>query len=213
MVAVPHEFELGKNASPSKINENFDALAAAFDAIFPAGLVAPFAGSVAPNGWLNCDGSAVSRTTFAVLFAAIGTAYGVGDGSSTFNLPDLRGRVVVGVKSSDGDFNALGKTGGQKDLQAHVHSIAHDHPEATTSTGGEHSHTLQAWPAQPPATATVGGYNTYAFQNAYGTTYTDAAGAHSHTLDVPSFSGTSGSSGSGASNMNPFQTLNYIIKF
>lgn len=62
----------------------------------PAGMVTPFAGSTAPSGWLLCDGSAVSRTTYAALFAAIGTTYGTGNGSTTFNLPDLRGRVAAG---------------------------------------------------------------------------------------------------------------------
>lgn len=60
------------------------------------GVVFPFAGSTAPAGWLLCDGSAVSRATYATLFGVIGTTYGAGDGSTTFNLPDLRGRVVAG---------------------------------------------------------------------------------------------------------------------
>lgn len=62
----------------------------------PSGVVLPFAGSTAPSGWLLCFGQAVSRTTYASLFAAIGTAFGVGDGSTTFNLPDMRGRVPGG---------------------------------------------------------------------------------------------------------------------
>ena len=66
-----------------------------------------------PNGFLLCDGSAVSRTTYADLFSVIGTNFGIGDGSTTFNLPDLRGRVGVG-KSSDAEFDTLGETGGEK---------------------------------------------------------------------------------------------------
>ena len=62
----------------------------------PAGCVMPYAGATAPDGWLLCHGQAVSRTTYADLFAAIGTAYGPGDGSTTFSLPDLRGRVAAG---------------------------------------------------------------------------------------------------------------------
>ena len=62
----------------------------------PAGCVMPYAGATAPDGWLLCHGQAVSRTTYADLFGAIGTAYGPGDGSTTFNLPDLRGRVAAG---------------------------------------------------------------------------------------------------------------------
>jgi hypothetical protein len=63
----------------------------------PAGIVSAFAGKTAPSGWLKCDGSAVSRTTYATLFAAIGTLYGAGDGSTTFNLPNLTGRVPFGM--------------------------------------------------------------------------------------------------------------------
>ena len=65
-----------------------------------------------PDGWLFCDGSAVSRTTYADLFALIGTAFGAGDGSTTFNLPNKAGLVSVGIKSNDTDFNVIGKTGG-----------------------------------------------------------------------------------------------------
>lgn len=60
------------------------------------GFVCPFAGTTAPDGWLICDGSAVSRTTYADLFAVIGTTYGAGDGNSTFNLPDFTNRVIQG---------------------------------------------------------------------------------------------------------------------
>lgn len=62
-----------------------------------AGFVAPFAGAALPDGWLACDGSAVSRSQYPELYAAIGTAYGAGDGSTTFNVPELRARFVLGV--------------------------------------------------------------------------------------------------------------------
>jgi microcystin-dependent protein len=62
-------------------------------------MIMAFGGASVPSGYLLCDGSAVSRTSYANLFAAIGTAWGEGDGSTTFNLPDLRGRVVQGVKN------------------------------------------------------------------------------------------------------------------
>lgn len=79
-----------------------------YDGIVPSGAVMPYAGSAAPEGWLLCDGSAVSRTTYAKLFAAIGTTYGTGDGSKTFTLPDMRGRVPAGVNTS----NALASKAG-----------------------------------------------------------------------------------------------------
>jgi microcystin-dependent protein len=68
----------------------------------PSGTVVAYAGAASPSGWLLCDGVAVSRTTFAALFAAIATSYGAGDGSTTFNVPDLRGRVGVGKDDMGG---------------------------------------------------------------------------------------------------------------
>jgi hypothetical protein len=77
----------------------------------PPGVVTAFAGPTAPSGWLSCDGSAVSRTTYANLFAAIGTASGSGDGSTTFNLPDYRGMFLRGVDSGSGrDPDTLART-------------------------------------------------------------------------------------------------------
>lgn len=117
----------------------------------PAGVVLPFAGSTAPTGWLLCFGQAVSRTTYAALFTALGTAYGAGDGSTTFALPDLRGRIPGGKDNMGGsaasrltmagsgvDGLALGASGG-----AQTHTLttgempAHSHTQAmTTSVGG-----------------------------------------------------------------------------
>jgi microcystin-dependent protein len=71
----------------------------------PAGALSPFAGATAPTGWLLCHGQAISRSSFAALFAILGTAYGAGDGSTTFNLPDLRDRVIAG-KGDMGGTNA-----------------------------------------------------------------------------------------------------------
>lgn len=104
-----------------------------------------------PDGWLYCDGSAVSRATYATLFATIGTAFGSGDGSTTFNIPDMRGRVAAGYDSGNAtgrltdsesggcDASAMGNSGGE---QAHVLITAelasHDH--ALTDPGHNHSH-------------------------------------------------------------------------
>jgi microcystin-dependent protein len=79
-----------------------------FSTALPVGTLVAYAGSGVPAGWLACDGSAVSRTTYSKLFAAIGTTYGVGDGSTTFNLPDLRDRAVFG----EGSVRSKGDTGG-----------------------------------------------------------------------------------------------------
>lgn len=86
----------------------------------PAGAIIDYAGSSAPTGWLLCDGTAISRTTYAALFSAIGTTYGTGNGSTTFNLPNSIGRVTVG-KSSAGTFATLGSTGGS---ETHTHTLS-----------------------------------------------------------------------------------------
>lgn len=70
---------------------------AVYGSSVPTGVINPFAGSSAPSGWLICDGTAVSRSTYASLFAILGTTYGSGDGSTTFNIPDLRSRIPLGV--------------------------------------------------------------------------------------------------------------------
>lgn len=89
------------------------------DAAIPIGAVVPYAGSTAPTGWLLCYGQAVSRSTYATLFGIISTTYGTGDGSTTFNVPDLRGRVVAGLDNMGGSdagrldwANTLGTAGG-----------------------------------------------------------------------------------------------------
>lgn len=94
----------------------------------PVGSVIPFAGSSAPTGWLLCDGTVKSRTTYANLFAEISTTYGAGDGSTTFNLPDMRGRVPVGLDS--GTFDSLGEALGAESttltatqLPEHTHGV------------------------------------------------------------------------------------------
>ena len=84
-----------------------------------AGMIQMFAGSSVPSGWLLCNGAAVSRTTYARLFAVIGTTYGTGDGSTTFNLPDMRDRMAVGAGSS----YAVNAKGGSPYIQAHTHGF------------------------------------------------------------------------------------------
>jgi len=82
-------------------------------ASIPTGALLDYAGAAAPSGWLLCDGSAVSRTTYAALFGVLGATYGAGDGSTTFNLPDLRGRVTAGRDDMGGTAaNRLTSAGG-----------------------------------------------------------------------------------------------------
>lgn len=109
--------------------------------LVPAAAILPFAGAAAPAGFLLCDGSAVSRSDYATLFTAIGTTYGTGDGSTTFNVPDLRGRVPVGADGVAGRLSAndaLGKSGGEeKHLLTSLESGLrdHDHQEFQNTAG------------------------------------------------------------------------------
>lgn len=122
----------------------------------PIASIFEYAGLIAPSGYLLCQGQAVSRTTYADLFKIIGSTYGSGDDSTTFNLPNLKGRVPAGLDSSDNDFKTLGKTGGEKthqlvedEIPIHNHSAsttvnsagAHTHG-ASTSNNGSHSHSI-----------------------------------------------------------------------
>lgn len=126
-----------------------------------------FAGQSAPTEWLMCDGAAVSRTTYSSLFAAIGVAYGAGDGSTTFNVPDLRGRspLGAGLSTASGVQRGVGTTGGAEthllqssELPSHTHSFSQS---VSTSSAGGHSHTYS----------------------------TSAAGGHSHTFSTNSHGG------------------------
>jgi len=137
----------------------------------PTGVISGYGGSSAPSGWLLCDGAEISRATFAALFAVIGTTFGVGDGSTTFDLPDLKQRFPIG-KADAGVASVLGETGGavshthtgpnhQHTGPSHTHTgPSHTHTMGThTHTGPSHTHTVD-----PPSTAS------------------DSQGSHTHTM-------------------------------
>ena len=108
----------------------------------PAGIISAFAGVTAPSGWLMCYGQAVSRTEYAGLFTALSTTYGSGDGSTTFNIPDLRGRAIAGVDNMGGTdagrlstANTLGTASGTETVTlASTEIPAHSHPNTLTGT-------------------------------------------------------------------------------
>lgn len=101
----------------------------------PAGSIVWSAAASPPDGALAMDGAAVSRATYARLFAAIGTTYGAGDGSTTFNLPNIAGRVIV-AQSSDTEFAALGQVGGTK-----THTLTSGQiPNLSAASAGAHTH-------------------------------------------------------------------------
>ena len=103
-------------------------------------------------GWLLCDGAAVSRSTYSALFAAIGTSYGAGDGASTFNVPDFRGRTIVGV-GPHADVNGRGLNDGQlpgNRRPRHKHAVNDPtHTHAVSGTTGSHPGTQPRWQIQP----------------------------------------------------------------
>ena len=198
------------------------------------GSLSPYAGATAPLGTLLCNGQAVSRTTYDELFTAIGTTYGVGDGVTTFNIPDLRQRFPLGVAAS-GTGSTLGGVGGTID---HTHvGASHVHTNPTTSTSGSHTHT------QGAATGSAGSHshtvtggtgtdlgsiganvNNYNFRvvgdKASHTHTTGSTGSHDHSVPAMSSGGShthtqgdTGAAGTGATGTAnpPFIALNYVI--
>ena len=165
----------------------------------PVGVVVPFAGSTSPAGWQLCYGQAISRTTYAGLFSTIGTTYGSGDGSTTFNVPDLRGRVVAGEDDMGGSAasrltaggsgitgTTLGASGGTE-----THTL-------TTAQMPSHSHTVT------DTYSNIGEPNWVRF----------GTNGPLYDIDANTRSLSVGSTGGGGAHQNtqPTIILNYIIK-
>jgi microcystin-dependent protein len=192
----------------------------------PIGALLDFAGGTAPAGWLLCDGSAVSRTTYAALFSTIGTTYGSGNGTTTFNVPNVLNRMVVGSGSS----YTRGQIGGASTvtlttttMPSHSHSLS-----GTASSAGSHSHggstgsdahshsgdgavggrsDLLAGGGTNAATS-AGTGSTSSDSHSHSIS-TDSQGSHGHSL-----SGSVGSNGSDGAheNMSPFLAMPKIIR-
>lgn len=149
----------------------------------PVGCIVPFTSDTVPENWLLCDGQAVSRTEYDLLFSIIGTTYGVGDGSTTFNLPNLKGRVAVGKDSTQTEFDNLGETGGEK-----THTL-------TVSEMPSHSHNISSNSIGASSTARVGSGNYAYVGNPTGTiVISETGGGQAHNI------------------LQPYQVTNYIIK-
>lgn len=101
-------------------NEIITVLGGGEDDLVATGMVVMFGGAAAPSGWLLCDGSEVSRTTYGDLFNVIGTIYGVGDDTTTFNLPDMRGRAPYGIGNDSVPTNLGENDGMQADVRSAV---------------------------------------------------------------------------------------------
>jgi microcystin-dependent protein len=157
----------------------------------PTGTVCLFAGATAPDGWAICNGAAISRVTYAELFAVIASIYGAGDGSTSFNIPDLRGRVGIGSgtgTATDATAHSIGTAGGTEGVTltaAQSGVPAHTHPDIqATNVGGGASNTLNVSGNGPITGNATGQINA--------NVATGASAAHS--------------------NLSPFLTLNYMIK-
>ena len=175
-----------------------------------AGMIQMFAGSTAPKGWLMCQGQAVSRTTYDKLFSVIGTTYGEGDGSTTFNLPDFRDRFPVGA----GTTYARNSKGGAASVTLTTNTIpAHTHGKSGAISGGitssgAHTHTFKTQ-ADYAAKGTKKGIYSDSDGTWTGTSVMTSTGAHTHNL--PAHEHTSVGGGAAHENRPPYIGINFII--
>lgn len=192
-----------------------------------------YAGSTAPSGFLVCDGSAISRTTYSDLFDTIGITYGSGDGTTTFNIPNLVGRVAVGTSNG----MTLGSTGGSEsvtltvnELPSHVHEIAqHGHGNTIVAQLPELTHNVTTQPAfnynRPNGTASVinasDGNSARSGTSSANASIVTNCSVKDHPAtactmtgeidDSEPFNTSSVGSGNEHNNMQPFLTMLYII--
>jgi microcystin-dependent protein len=168
-------------ASKGYVDTQIAAIPAASD-MTPAGTVIYSARTTAPTGYLAANGAAVSRTTYATLFSAIGTVYGVGDGSTTFNLPDLRGEFVRGF--DDGRGVDSGRTMGSNQAAA---LASHTHTGSTAGAGAHsHSTNFSSVVTQPGGNETPGGGGRGQYQNIS----INGVGDHAHSFTTNATGGT-----------------------
>ena len=186
----------------------------------PSGVIWEYAGSAAPTGWLFCNGAAYSRTTYAALYAALGGAsspWGQGDGSTTFNVPDKRGRVGIGAGQGTGLTNrVLGANGGEEN---HVLSVgelaAHNH----TATQGTHSHTASdsghnhSYNTFTTGSGVTQGPSSFFVSGGVGaTTGSGTAVVSVGAASAGAITVANNGSGTAHNNMDPFLVTNFIIK-
>jgi len=165
----------------------------------PVGTITAYGGSSAPSGWLLCDGNHVSRTTFSALFAIVGTIYGVGNGSTTFSLPNLNGRTAIGAGVyTDPVSGSLTRTIGQT-IGAERHTLTTPEMPSHTHTDSGHNHPFTYTGPLPGSDAV----------NYRG----PDAGAFRNTTTDSGFANILPTGGGGThNNMQPSLVVNYIIK-
>lgn len=167
------------------------------DSSINAGTISLWGGDTAPLNWLLCDGAAYSRTTYAALFNAIGTKYGVGDGSTTFNVPNLKGRTPIGKDSAQTEFDNLGETGGSK---SHSHALSANGQALIAMVSRTTNQIVMRRIASP----------SIAMTHAINTTNL-GGGAASYTTAEPAGAQLAGSTDS-MDTLPPYQVVNFIIK-
>ena len=199
--------------------------------LVPAGTVSAFAGSTAPTGYLLCDGSAVGRIAYSALFVVIGTTYGVGDGSTTFNTPNLKGRAIMGVGVGTEITGVLGTVQGVKEVTlsgAQSGTSAHTHTGTTGNESAGHTHTFSGGTSNNSALsafAAAGGGGCIVFASVASTGFStgDANHTHSisgttsgvsanHTHSFTTAASTAAAASTAHTNIQPSLPLNYIIK-
>ncbi len=187
-IASQAEAEAGTEATKLMTPQRVAQAVSALSNGNPSGAISMFGAATAPTGWLVCDGAAVSRTTYADLFAAIGTTWGAGDGSTTFNLPDLRGRAPIGLNHSslpNGTNGSLSTRNLTDATGAETHTL-------TTAEMPVHSHTFPGW-----QTGSIGNGQTQLSNNSGG----------QHNNNTAEAGG-----GAAHNNMQPSVAVNFIIK-
>jgi microcystin-dependent protein len=185
----------------------------------PAGTIEAFAGVSVPVGYLACDGTAYSRTTYAALYAIIGTTYGVGDGSTTFNVPDGRGKTMVATLASSPNFPTVGTTVGEEshllgsaEMPVHSHgstgnqSAYHGH-QVNAATGASDGWLVARNSASTNATVPAGAGDKMNPINPAGIATAGVSADHTHAV------GNAGGGG-GHNNVQPSLVIgSFIIKF
>lgn len=197
------------------------------------GNIIAFTGSTIPEGYLECDGSEISRADYEDLFDVIGITYGSGDGSSTFNLPNLLGKVALGVS---GTYSA-GSTGGEEshtildtETPSHLHNIPqHTHANTISATTPELSHTISTQPSftytglkTTTSTGSGSSGSAYSGRSSVNMTSSTAVAITAHAsaactvsggiTDCPTFNTESTGGGVAHNNMMPYLAVTYIIK-
>jgi len=176
----------------------------AIEQAIPTGTTLPYGGDSAPAGWLLCDGSAVSRTTYASLFAILGTKFGAGDGSTTFNLPDMRGRVALG-KDNMGGSSANRVTATEADNLGQG-SGAENHT-LVTGEMPSHNHNILGTSSAESATTSL---NNARFRDGGMNLSSTGTPSATYQMNTGTISNTGG--GGAHNNVQPYLTFNIIIK-